>query len=165
MKKYYLYVLFLVQGLYACSDSVTEEVQENEMAQINKEEEHPLHRRMVEDVPVEDRKYLTDTTIVLAKASRKSRSKSSVISSHKMKKTKLETGTYYLVAGTFKGKKEAQLLVNYFETEGLSTLILPHKGMQRVAIKMKADEKTARARLDSLNLKYEGIIEFWFYQG
>ncbi len=123
-----------------------------------------LYRRMVEDVPVEDRKYLQDSMLVVPKASKTTNRRSEVLGKHRPKELKGEVHTYYLVAGSFASEEEAQLMINYFETESIPSIVLPHKNMKRVAIKLTMEEEEARQRMDSLNARFDGLVKFWFLQ-
>jgi len=145
--------------LLACSGKETEEKAKQLDTTLANE---TLHRRMLEDVPVEDRKFLQDSMIIIAKASKKSAHTSAALSKHRPEVPKNEVHTYYLVAGSFSSKEEAQLMVNFFETESIPSLIIPHKNMKRVAVKLTMEEQQARARMDSLNERFDGLLEFWF---
>lgn len=131
---------------------------EQEVTTVPNEEFFP---RMLEDVPVEDRKYLTDSTVIIANASKQTAHTSAALSKHRPVEPKSEVHTYYLIAGSFSSKDEAQLMVNYFETESIKTEILANKNLKRVAIKVHAKESEARQRMDSLNIRFDGLVEFW----
>jgi cell division protein FtsN len=130
------------------------------------EPERELTTRTSEDIPVEDRKYLMDSSVVAAQAHRgRSESNSDAIQRHIPVPPDPEKQKFYLVAGSFTEDKEAQLMINYLETEGLSAVIVPRKKIRRVAIEVLATEDNARSLLDSLNNKYQGVIEFWLLHG
>ena len=77
------------------------------------------------------------------------------------KENKLETGTYYVIGGSFKELPRAQKFVKTLAAKGHQAQVLkPHEGFNRVAVKSATDEQAARTELAKLRKEF-GEVAFW----
>ena len=150
----------LVSFWFAC-DTVDKNAQSNSEPLLVVAPE--LRARVLEDVPIEDRHYLHDSSLIIAKASReRTENFSEAINKYIPEEPDNENRHYFLVAGSFYEESEALKLVQFLEHEELPVAVIPFENRLRVAIVLETTEDMARQKMDSLNVKYTGTLNFWF---